>query len=136
MNKNKLLSREWWNWFSSETFEHSIEIINKKRIRLGLSSEIRRKIYKRDNYTCKYCNWQNGIKGREDKPLTLDHITPTAFGGSSKDENLVTCCFDCNIKKNDKFLPEVIKNWVWNPKTQSKDKQIIVTKRGNKLKNV
>jgi len=115
-----------------EEIEETIEItekksiINRKRIRLGLSSEIRKRIYKRDNYTCHYCKWQNGIPGRPDKPLTLDHVTPQAFGGSSKDDNLVTCCFDCNVKKNDKFLPLVIKKWIWNPETQTKDKQCTI----------
>jgi hypothetical protein len=104
--------------------EENIEItkINKKRIRLGLDSNTRRKIYRRDNYTCYYCGWRNGLPNQEDKPLSIDHIVPKGLGGTSKDKNLVTCCFDCNVKKNDKFLPTVIKDWMWEYDSCSKVK--------------
>jgi len=112
--------------------EETMEIIkiNKKRIRLGLDSITRRKIYKRDNYTCRYCGWRNGLPNQMDKPLSIDHIIPKGLGGTSKDENLVTCCLDCNISKNDKFLPSILKNWIWNPKEVVNDKQIISELQG------
>jgi len=129
--ENELFGENEEDLFLEEETETTI--INRKRIRLGLSSEIRKRIYQRDNYTCHYCGWQNGILGRPDKPLTLDHITPQSFGGSSKDDNLVTCCFDCNVSKNDKFLPLIVKNWIWNPKTQSKDKHFEIKQQWNEL---
>lgn len=69
------------------------------------SVEFKTKIFKRDNYTCQYCNWQNGVTGREDRVLTLDHVVPVAFGGTAKEKNIITACLGCNVEKNDKILP-------------------------------
>lgn len=46
-------------------------------------------VYRRDNYACVYC-------GRNDVPLTVDHIDLWEDGGRSIEENLLTCCKNCN----------------------------------------
>jgi len=46
-------------------------------------------VYKRDNYTCRYC-------GRNDVPLTVDHLILWEVGGPSIEENLVSSCKSCN----------------------------------------
>ena len=58
----------------------------------------RTRIYKRDNHECAYC----GSK----KQLTLDHIMPKSRGGKNDWNNLVTCCFKCNLKKGNKTPEE------------------------------
>ena len=58
----------------------------------------RNNIYRRDGYTCMYCD------SREN--LTLDHVIPKCKGGSNSWDNLVTCCKKCNAKKDDKTLKE------------------------------
>ena len=58
----------------------------------------RTRIYKRDNHECAYC----GSK----KQLTLDHIIPKSRGGGNDWNNLVTCCFKCNLKKSNKTPEE------------------------------
>jgi 5-methylcytosine-specific restriction endonuclease McrA len=58
----------------------------------------RTRVYKRDNHECVYC----GSK----KQLTLDHVIPKSKGGRNEWNNLVTCCFKCNLKKGDKTLEE------------------------------
>ena len=58
----------------------------------------RTRIYKRDNHECAYC----GSK----KQLTLDHIIPKSRGGGNDWNNLVTCCFKCNLKKANKTPDE------------------------------
>lgn len=42
-------------------------------------------VYKRDNYTCRYC-------GRDGIPMTVDHLVLWEKGGPSIEDNLVTCC--------------------------------------------
>jgi 5-methylcytosine-specific restriction endonuclease McrA len=59
----------------------------------------RENIYKRDNYKCLYCG--------SNKNLTLDHVYPKSKGGKNKWTNLVTCCTDCNIKKDDNLLSDI-----------------------------
>lgn len=60
---------------------------------------IRERIFKRDNYTCKYCG-DRGVK------LECDHITPVALGGHHDDDNLATACFSCNRSKRAKLVSE------------------------------
>lgn len=62
---------------------------------------LRNLIFKRDNYTCKYC----GARGAK---LECDHVIPVSKGGSSEVENLVTACFTCNRSKRNKLL----KDWL------------------------
>lgn len=46
-------------------------------------------VFRRDNYTCCYC-------GKNDVPLTVDHIILWEEGGASVMENLNTSCSRCN----------------------------------------
>ena len=46
-------------------------------------------VFRRDSYTCRYC-------GRNDVPLTVDHLVLWEEGGPSIEENLVTACSKCN----------------------------------------
>lgn len=56
------------------------------------------RIYKRDNHECVYCG--------SIKQLTLDHVIPKSRGGKNDWNNLVTCCFTCNLKKGNKTPDE------------------------------
>ena len=54
---------------------------------------------------CPYClqTVEDGIR------LCLDHITPRIYGGSNKVCNLITCCVSCNSKRQDKTIPEFLR---------------------------
>jgi len=54
----------------------------------------RRNVFKRDRYTCQYCNRRPGSE-----ELTIDHVLPRAQGGTSTWENCVLACVDCNARK-------------------------------------
>jgi hypothetical protein len=58
---------------------------------MAVSRRLRFEVLKRDNYTCRYC----GAKA-PDVTLTVDHVIPTALGGSDEPANLVTACKPCN----------------------------------------
>jgi hypothetical protein len=58
-------------------------------------SAIRANIFKRDDFTCRYC----GARGVR---LECDHVIPVSVGGSHEPNNLVTACFPCNRKKRDR----------------------------------
>lgn len=49
-------------------------------------------VFNRDKYTCQYC-------GRETKDMTVDHILPKSRGGGHGWDNVVGCCFACNLRK-------------------------------------
>lgn len=59
-------------------------------------------VFKRDNYTCKYCGRKGGI-------LEVDHIIPFSKGGSNDLINLATSCRRCNRQKKDKDINEFLK---------------------------
>ena len=61
----------------------------------------RKGIMLRDASTCQYCG-QKLPSG----DLTLDHVTPKSRGGGSTWENLVSCCFACNNKKDNRTPAE------------------------------
>ncbi|MCM1497220.1 MAG: HNH endonuclease [Clostridium sp.] len=63
-------------------------ISNKQKIKL------REKILKSQNFRCAYC----GKKLSHGK-ATLDHIIPQDLGGITTEDNLVVCCFECNLRK-------------------------------------
>ena len=62
-------------------------------------TEIRSRIFARDDYTCTYCGARAG-------KLECDHITPVSKGGSHGDDNLTTACFTCNRSKRDKTVEQ------------------------------
>lgn len=57
----------------------------------------RRNVFKRDRYTCQYCGCQPGSE-----ELTIDHVVPRAQGGTSRWDNCVLACVECNKRKADR----------------------------------
>lgn len=51
--------------------------------------EIRKRVYRRDNYTCQNC-------GATNTELHAHHKTPISMGGSHKLSNLTTICQSCH----------------------------------------
>jgi hypothetical protein len=62
----------------------------------------RQNIYLRDGFRCQYCHWTGPTT-----TLTLDHLIPTAKGGKTTWENIVTACKACNMKKGAKTIEEM-----------------------------
>lgn len=63
---------------------------------------IRRRIFTRDNWSCRYC-------GASQEPLHCDHVIAVSRGGSHADDNLVTACAPCNLSKGSKSLAEWVR---------------------------
>lgn len=62
---------------------------------MAVNKRTRFEVLRRDNYTCRYCG------GRAPNvALTVDHVVPTALGGSDDPSNLVTACAECNSGKS------------------------------------
>lgn len=72
----------------------------------GAWAAIRTLIFKRDNYTCRYCGC-HGVR------LECDHVVPVVDGGQHDESNLVTACFSCNRSKADHSLSdwEAVRGW-------------------------
>lgn len=61
---------------------------------MAVTKRTRYEVLKRDNHTCRYCG-----ASAPDAKLTVDHVTPTALGGTDNPNNLVAACQDCNYGK-------------------------------------
>jgi hypothetical protein len=62
---------------------------------VAVSRRLRYEILRRDNHTCRYCGGS-----APDVALTVDHVIPTALGGTDDPTNLVTACQPCNAGKS------------------------------------
>lgn len=63
---------------------------------MALSEAMRQRVRQRAGNRCEYClSHQNYIMGR----LQIDHVHPSAKGGSDTDENLCLACELCNQYK-------------------------------------
>lgn len=61
---------------------------------MAVSKRLRYEVLRRDNHQCRYCG-----AAAPDATLTVDHVIPTALGGSDESSNLVAACVDCNAGK-------------------------------------
>lgn len=61
---------------------------------MTVSKRTRFEVLKRDNHTCRYCG-----ATAPDVKIHVDHVTPTALGGTDTSDNLVAACVDCNYGK-------------------------------------
>lgn len=73
-----------------------------------MTTALREKIKKRDNYTCKYCG--NSIKKEPNLLLEVDHIIPLSKDGLTMEDNLQTLCWKCNRSKGSKIIDNTKQN--------------------------
>ena len=62
------------------------------------------RVFKRDGYACRYC-------GKDDVPLTVDHLVCWEAGGPSIEANLVSSCRKCNKTRGDLIYAD----WLSHP---------------------
>ena len=70
---------------------------------MAISVRTRFEIFKRDNFTCRYC-------GRTSPAIVLeaDHVVPVCDGGTDDAINLVASCWECNRGKSGVLLSETL----------------------------
>lgn len=68
-----------------------------------ISVKIRRFVYNRDSFSCRYCSKPLGKRKGD---LSLDHVIPRSKGGHHTIDNLVTSCAQCQWKKGSKYLSD------------------------------
>ena len=96
------LNSEEWKTFLRQTDILEVEVLAndgdglKKAILRKSTRQVDAKIswavFKRDEYACRYC-------GRDDVPLTVDHLVTWEEGGPTIEENLLSSCKNCNKKR-------------------------------------
>lgn len=92
-----------------------------------------RVLFARDGYTCQYCG-KHQSQLRKNNKLTIDHIKPRAQGGPHHWENVVACCYVCNIKKRDRTPHQANMKFVDRYKNRSPQKpHLLVFTWGGKV---
>lgn len=67
-----------------------------------MNKKLRFEVFKRDNFTCKYCGRTPPVA-----MLEVDHVIPACEGGKDDMSNYLTSCFDCNRGKGKVPLSKV-----------------------------
>lgn len=83
-----------------------------------------RDLFRRDQYICAYCG--NVFK---ELHLTRDHVIPRSRGGADKWTNCVTCCEDCNHKKDSYLLDECGMQLIYLPYAPNRAEALILENR-------
>lgn len=84
---------------------------------MSISFPDRQKIRERADFACEYCGVSETDSGGE---LTIDHYRPTSKNGGNEQENLVYCCFRCNLYKGDCFPDQPEQTRLFNPRTDNR----------------
>lgn len=71
--------------------------------RKPISPRTRFEVFKRDEFTCRYCGRKS-----PDVVLEVDHIVAVSAGGSDDPINLATSCWECNRGKSDVPLSQTM----------------------------
>lgn len=80
-----------------ESTRHQYFVKEQRRL---MTDSLRKRIMKRDHYTCQMC----GRFMPSGEGIEIDHIIPVSKGGKTVPENLQVLCFDCNRSKGAKLL--------------------------------
>lgn len=64
---------------------------------MAVSKRVRFEVLRRDGFRCTYCGLTAPETGAG---LTIDHVIPSALGGTDAPTNLVAACRDCNSGKS------------------------------------
>lgn len=91
---------------------------------MSISKSLRQKIRKRANFTCEYCGISETDTGGE---LTIDHFQPTSANGNDNEENLIYCCFRCNLYKGDYWSEN---KQIFNPRKDNFDEHFWLSDTG------
>jgi hypothetical protein len=94
---------------------------------VSISKSLRQIIRKRANFRCEYCGVSETESGGE---LTLDHFQPISVNGDSSEENLIYCCFRCNLYKGDYWTTEPSQTPIFNPKKDKFDDHFWLAETG------
>ena len=95
---------------------------------MSIGEELREPVRRRAHFACEYCGVSEADTGDQ---LTLDHYQPRARGGTEGYENLVYCCYRCNLYKADYWPSQPGEPWLWNPCQELRENHLLPLADGN-----
>ena len=94
---------------------------------MSISPTIRENVRQRAGFACEYCGVSETGSGGA---LTVDHFQPTSKDGNDAEENLVYCCFRCNIYKGDYWAED---SKLFNPRKDNRAEHFWFSESGKLL---
>lgn len=85
----------------NRTFSKIIKEEYYKYFKSSIPQKIRVQILERDNFKCQYCGADLNKSEEKGFPAHVDHVKSKRAGGKANPENLVSCCWECNMGKSD-----------------------------------
>lgn len=84
-------------------------------------------IRSRAGFACEYC----GVTETDcESRLTIDHFRPKFHGGVDCLENLVYCCWQCNLHKAAYWPSRPMDPVLWNPRDDLRERHLLVLADG------
>lgn len=77
--------------------------------------ELGEQVRQRANFACEYCGASEIDSGGL---LTVDHFRPRTLGGGDDLDNLLYCCYRCNLYKGDYWPAQPDEAALWNPRIE------------------
>lgn len=142
--KKLLMTLEDWHRFLKQTDILETEIFSQdpsgivkkivRKTQRQIDSYMQWAVFKRDNYTCRYC-------GRTGIPMTVDHIDLWEDGGATVPENLLSACRRCNKDRGrtpykDWIHSKVYENFSKNLSPEIREENLALIKELPKLRGM
>ena len=94
---------------------------------MTITPDTRDGVRRRADFACEFCGVTEINTAGE---MTVDHFRPRSEGGGDSTDNLVYCCFRCNLYKAD-YWPRIHSDpRLWNPRHDSAHAHFIVLDDG------
>jgi 5-methylcytosine-specific restriction endonuclease McrA len=77
------------------------------------------KVFRRDSFHCRYC-------GKNDVPLTVDHLVLWEEGGPSTEVNLVSACKKCNRTRGNMQYSDWLKSDYYKHVSDALDSAVVI----------
>lgn len=85
-------------------------------------------IRQRANFACEYCGTSEIDSGGL---LTIDHFRPRTLGGGDDLDNLLYCCYRCNLYKGDYWPGQPGDAELWNPRIEPMQLHLLLLADGS-----
>jgi hypothetical protein len=82
---------------------------------MTVSAELTEQVRSRADFACEFCGVTEVDTGGL---LTVDHYRPRSRGGTDDFDNLVYCCFRCNVYKGDYWPERADDLMLWHPRRE------------------
>jgi hypothetical protein len=94
---------------------------------MSLSEILCEQVRRRAAFRCEYCGVSETDAGGK---LTVDHYKPQSRSGSDDLDNLLYCCFRCNVYKADYWPDTPEAPVLWNPRRDTANAHFLVLANG------